>query len=125
MESMSRKEVAISFLKLASSGQVDEAYEKFVSQEFKHHNPHFEGAAAALKAGMKQSTAMFPNRSIQTLRALEDGDLVAVHSLVKLKPEDLGIAVIHLFRFEGDFIVEEWEAALPIPESSPNKNGCL
>lgn len=61
-----KKDIAIQFLKMAASGQVDEAYRKFVSPEFKHHNPHFEGTAAALKAGMKQNAIQFPKKAIQT-----------------------------------------------------------
>ena len=33
------------------------------------------------------------------------------------------IALIHIFRFEGDLIIEEWEAAQEVPKESPNENG--
>ena len=35
------KESAVSFLKMASTGKVREAYSKFVGASFKHHNPYF------------------------------------------------------------------------------------
>jgi hypothetical protein len=35
---MNKKEMAISFLRLASSGNVREAYEKYVHPDFRHHN---------------------------------------------------------------------------------------
>jgi hypothetical protein len=38
---MNKKEIAIAFLHLASSGKVREAYEKYIHPEFQHHNPYF------------------------------------------------------------------------------------
>ena len=36
------------------------------------------------------------------LASPEDGDFVAVHSHVRQRPGDLGAAVVHIFRFDGD-----------------------
>jgi hypothetical protein len=49
MNSNSHKERAIHFLELASSGNVDEAYELFASATGKHHSPYFAAGFAALK----------------------------------------------------------------------------
>ena len=40
----SNKDAAVSFLKLAASGQVREAYAKFIGAGFRHHNAFFEGS---------------------------------------------------------------------------------
>ena len=40
-----RKEAAVSFLKLAASGKVDEAYGSYIGANFRHHNPYFRGDA--------------------------------------------------------------------------------
>jgi len=37
------KDAAVSFLKLGSSGKVNEAYAKYTDIRFVHHNPYFEG----------------------------------------------------------------------------------
>ena len=42
------KEVATDFLRLASSGNVDEAYKSYVAQDFKHHNPYYKGDRESL-----------------------------------------------------------------------------
>jgi predicted SnoaL-like aldol condensation-catalyzing enzyme len=118
-----RKEAAASFLRLASSGKVNEAYQQYVGASFRHHNPYFPGDAEALKAAMQENAAQFPQKTIDIKRVLVDGDLVAVHAHVRLKPGDLGVATIHIFRFEGDRIVELWDVGQAVPESSPNKNG--
>ena len=46
----SRKDIATSFLRLSSSGNVREAYDRFVSPSFRHHNPYFRGDAKTLAA---------------------------------------------------------------------------
>lgn len=118
-----RKAMAISFLHLASSGNVREAYEKYVDPAFIHHNPYFKGNAESLMKGMEENAAQFPEKILEVQRALEDGDLVAVHSHVRLKPDERGIALVHIFRFQDDRIVELWDLGQPVPGNSVNENG--
>jgi predicted SnoaL-like aldol condensation-catalyzing enzyme len=118
-----RKDAAVSFLRHAASGRVREAYNKHVSQGFRHHNPFFAGNAEALMAGMEENARQNPDKRLDVLHALEDGDLVAVHSHVRQNPADRGAALVHLFRFEGDRIVELWDVGQPVPVDSANTNG--
>ena len=120
---MSKKDIAVNFLRLASSGKVREAYDKYIHPDFRHHNPYFPGDREALLVGMEANASQFPNKVFEHIRALEDGDMVAVQGWVRLKPDMPQIALIHLFRFEGDKIIEEWEAAQEVPKEFPNKNG--
>jgi predicted SnoaL-like aldol condensation-catalyzing enzyme len=122
MDSSDKKETAISFLKLASSGKLDDAYSK-VSPTFRHHNPYFAGEAESLKAGMAEAAKKFPHTTLAVQRVLTDGDLVAVHSRVSHGPDQPDIAVVHIFRFAGDQIAELWDVGMPAPPDSPNKNG--
>ena len=117
------KENAVSFLRLASSGRVREAYEKYIHPDFRHHNPYFKGDRESLLKGMEESADQFPQKRFEAIRALADENLVAVHGKVQLKPDMPWIALIHIFRFEGDLIIEEWEAAQEAPINSPNENG--
>ena len=123
MNTSSRKEIAVSFLRLAANGPVREAYEKYVHPDFLHHNPYFKGDRESLLAGMEESAAEFPNKVFQVLRVLEDGDFVAVHGRVLIQSGLPEYALIHIFRFEGDRIIEAWEAGQEIPKGSPNENG--
>src|SRR5262245_35918056 len=123
MMANSNKEAAISFLKLAASGEVDEAYAKYVGVGFRHHNPYFEGSAEALKAGMAENARQNPNKVFDVKRAIAEGDLVAVHSHVKQNPGDLGAAVVHIFRFEQGRIVEIWDAGQPVEAEPVNQYG--
>jgi len=119
---MQKKDIVESFLKLASSGKVREAYEKYVHPDFRHHNAYFPGDQESLLHGMEENAKKFPDKTYETLRVLEDGDLVAIHGKVTLSP-DSRWSVIHVFRFENGKIIEEWEASQEVLEDSPNKNG--
>lgn len=119
----SHKDAAVSFLRLVSAGKVREAYEMYVSPEFRHHNAFFRGDADSLRAAMEENFTANPEKTLETLRALEDGDLVAVHSRMIRKPGTLPVAVVHIFRFQGDRVVELWDVGQPVPETSPNQYG--
>ena len=117
------QDAAISFLKMASSGDVREAYSKFVGSGFRHHNPFFEGSAETLMRAMEQNARDNPGKTLEVKLVIEEGDFVAIHSHVRLKPEDRGGAVVHLFRFEEGRIVELWDVGQGVPEDSPNQFG--
>lgn len=120
---VSHKDAAISFLRLAASGKAREAFQKCVGSNFRHHNPFFRGDADSLRIAMEENAAKNPKKALEVQHALEDGDLVAVHSHVRQNPNDRGAAVVHIFRFEGDRVVELWDMGQPVPENSPNENG--
>jgi predicted SnoaL-like aldol condensation-catalyzing enzyme len=123
MNNNSDRDRAIHFLELASSGKVDEAYERFASPTGKHHNPYFAAGFDALRTGMKENYRQFPDKLITIKHAMGEGDMVAVHSHVVLKTGDLGVATLHLFRFEDGKIVELWDFGQPIQADSPNSDG--
>lgn len=117
------KENAVSFLQLVASGNVREAYQRYAGPNFRHHNPFFRGDAHSLMLAMEENAAKNPHKILEVKRAIEEGDIVAVHSHVKQNQEDLGGAVVHIFRFHNDQIVELWDVGQPIPTDSPNENG--
>jgi len=64
----------------------------------------------------------YPGKTYETLRALEDGDLVTIHGKVSFGPDNEW-SVIHIFRFENNQIIESWEASQESLKDSPNENG--
>ncbi len=119
----SNKDIAVSFLEMASSGEVDKAYSKFIGDNFKHHNAYYEGSADSLRNGMKENAIQNPNKVFEVKRVIAEGDFVVTHSHVKQTPDVLGAAVVHIFRFESGKIVELWDLGQPIPPESPNQYG--
>jgi hypothetical protein len=57
-----KKDAAVSFLRLAASGRVREAYTNQVGAAFRHHNPFFAGDAEALMTGMEEKARGRPDR---------------------------------------------------------------
>lgn len=119
---MNKKQIAIEFLKMASSGKVKEAYDKYVHPDFKHHNAYYKGGRETLLKGMEDNTKQFPDKKDETLRALGEGDLVAVQGKVTLSVDKI-FPVIHIFRFNGEKSIEEWEGGQELLKDSPNENG--
>jgi len=123
MATQSHKDAAIEFLTLVASGKVRQAFQRHVGPEFRHHNPFFRGDAASLMEAMEQNATKNPDKILEVQRALQDSEQVAVFSRVRQNPGDLGGAVAHIFRFDGDRIVEFWDIGQAVPENSVNENG--
>ncbi|HEV8238018.1 MAG TPA: nuclear transport factor 2 family protein [Thermoanaerobaculia bacterium] len=123
--SRTHREVAIAFLRAAAAGRARDAFAKHAATGFRHHNPYYPADADSLAAGIEENAAEFPDKDLTVHHVLEDGDYVAVHSFVQMQPGGAGIAVVHLFRFEGDQIAELWDIAQQLPADSPNENGAF
>jgi predicted SnoaL-like aldol condensation-catalyzing enzyme len=118
------KEAAMSFLRMAGAGKVQEAYDQYVAPSFVHHNQYFKGDRQSLLTAMQQASKVSPNKAIEIKHVYEDGDTVVAHSLVtRQDPDAPAIAVVHIFRFEQDRIVELWDLGQAIAKESPNENG--
>ncbi|HVR03217.1 MAG TPA: nuclear transport factor 2 family protein [Polyangia bacterium] len=125
IEQRSRKETALRFLNLAAAGQAREAFRAYASAGFRHHNPSFRGDADSLAAAMDDASARNPQRVLEVQRVLEDVEagLVAIHARVRLQPRGPAVAVVHIYRFEGDLIAELWDVGQPVPDDAVNENG--
>lgn len=118
-----KKEMAQHFLMLAAAGEAQEAFELYVHNSFIHHNVWYKGDAATLMEAMEENAVNFPGKVFEIQRALEDADLVAVHSRVRQHPGEPGAAVVHIFRFQDAKIIEMWDLGQPVPEDSENEYG--
>jgi predicted SnoaL-like aldol condensation-catalyzing enzyme len=116
------KDLALSFLRAARAGDRAKA-ESLLAPGATHHNAYFPAGMPALLNAMMAAAADATDRTFTPLRVLADGDLVAVHSRVHHHPGDRGVAVVHIFRFEGEKIAELWDVGQLVPESCPNADG--
>lgn len=119
----SQRQATTSFLKLVVAGKIREAYDRYVAADLKHHNAYFQGDRASLLEAMEEEQAKFPHKAMEIKHLIEEGDMVAVHSHLKTRPEHSGLAVVHIFRFEHGKIAELWDVAQAVAKDSPNKNG--
>ncbi|HEV7241030.1 MAG TPA: nuclear transport factor 2 family protein [Thermoanaerobaculia bacterium] len=101
---------AVDFLRLAASVNVREAFQKYAGHSFRPSQPFFKGDPESLLAAMRNNVAKNPDKVLEIQRVIEEDDLVAVHSHVRMNPADRGVAVVHIFRFDGNHrIAELWE----------------
>ncbi|MBI5228128.1 nuclear transport factor 2 family protein [Candidatus Micrarchaeota archaeon] len=117
------KDAAVNFLQLVVSGRIDEAYQKHVDFGGKHHNVYFAAGFAALQKAMKDNNNEVPDKKFMIKNAIGEGELVAVHSHLRLGEKEM--SVVHIFRFQNDKIVEMWDCGQVIPADSPNKDGAF
>lgn len=120
---MTRKEAATTFLTMVAKRQVREAYEKFIAPEFRHHNQYLKGDRQSLLNAMEEAGSRNPTKVLEVKQVFEDGAFVITLSHVKQNSEDPGGAVVHIFKFEGDHVVELWDLGQQILPNSPNENG--
>ncbi len=120
---MTKKEIAQNFLMLSAKGKSREAFDLYVNENFIHHNVYFKGDRNTLMIAMEENAKINPNKIFEIQRALEDADLVAVHSRVQLAKNEAEIAVMHIFKFENDKINELWDFGQASPVDMINENG--
>lgn len=120
---MDLKNAAKDFLRLTSSGKAKEAFQKYASEDFIHHNPWFEGSAESLMNGMIENSKKMPTKIFEIKKAIQEGEFVAVHSKIKLSADIPVISVVHIFSFKENKIAELWDIGQQLPENSPNQYG--
>jgi predicted SnoaL-like aldol condensation-catalyzing enzyme len=120
---MSQKDIATEFLALAASGRAKEAFARYASDGFRHHNGYFPGDADSLMTAMDENAKQFPNKTLDVKIAVEEGDKVATFSKVVHTPGEKGAAVVHIFRFADGKIAELWDVGQAVPDDSPNEYG--
>jgi len=64
----------------------------------------------------------YPNKSIEFVRVIAEGDLVALHTH-QTWPGDEHYVTMDFFRFEDGKIVEHWDSIQEVPKESKNDNG--
>lgn len=114
---------AVAFLERVAAGEVALAFEAFVGEAFRHHNPAVPGDAASLRSAMEADAAANPGKVLVVKQVLAEGDRVMVLSWIRQHSGDRGYAVVHLFRFHGDRIVELWDVVQAVPDHGPNVHG--
>lgn len=114
---------ASTFLSMCASGQVREAFEQYVSLDFVHHNAYFPNDRDSLLSAMEKSAVQDPNKSFTIMQIIENDGRVALLSRLTRRDSEAEYAVVHILRFDGDFIVEMWDIGQAIPPISPNELG--
>ncbi len=116
------KQSAIAFYRTAFLGNPRDAVQRFVGAEYIQHNPLVGDGTGPFIEYFERMAREYPVKSIEFVRAVAEGDLVAVHTH-QTWPGDEQYVTIDFFRFdESGKIVEHWDALQQIPDVSANEN---
>ncbi len=113
---------AIAFYKTAYEGNPKQAVERYLGDEYIQHNPDVKDGTQGFIDYFERMQDEYPDKSIEFVRCIGQGDLVALHTH-QIWPGDDEYVTMDFFRFdENGKICEHWDAIQQIPENSANDN---
>ena len=113
---------AIAFYKMAYEGNPHEAVQRYVGSEYIQHNPDVADGPEGFITYFEQMQREYPEKSIEFVRCIAEGDLVALHSH-QVWPGNEQYITMDFFRFDANGkICEHWDAIQKVPETSQNPN---
>jgi predicted SnoaL-like aldol condensation-catalyzing enzyme len=116
------KQNAIAFYRMAYLGEPSKAIEKYVGAEYIQHNPLVANGKQAFIEYFDEMTKNYPEKNIEFIRTIAEGDLVAVHTH-QTWPENEHYVTMDFFRFDNNGkIVEHWDSIQEIPKETKNGN---
>ena len=96
--------------------------ERYQGPMYIQHNPMAADGAEPFIGFVKYLKSEHPESRYEIKRMIAEGDLVVIHAHVTNSPEDRGVAVVDILRFEDGKAVEHWDVIQPIPETAANDN---
>lgn len=102
--------------------QVKEYADRYIGNQYIQHNPHVPDGKEPFVNYFTQYFKEKPQAKNSIKRVIADGNLVALHVHSVQDNQDLGEAIVDIFRVENGKIVEHWDVIQPITTSSANNN---
>lgn len=116
------KQNAIAFYRTAYLGKPAEAIDDYVGNEYIQHNPDVENGTQGFIDYFERMQREYPEKSIEFVRSIAEGDLVALHTHQTWPGNDQYVTM-DFFRFdENGKICEHWDSIQQIPAESKNPN---
>ncbi|MBV2093537.1 MAG: nuclear transport factor 2 family protein [Candidatus Thiodiazotropha sp.] len=116
------KRNAIAFYRTAYLGDPERAVELYVGVDYIQHNPLVGDGKRAFIDYFSEMAKSYPEKEIEFVRAVAEGDLVALHTH-QTWPGNEEYVTMDFFRFdENGKIIEHWDSIQPIPAESKNGN---
>ncbi len=112
---------AIAFYKMAYLGDPKQAIDKYVGSDYIQHNPDVADGTQGFIDYFTRMKREYPDKSIDFVRTIAEGDLVALHTH-QIWPGNEQYITMDFFRFEEGKIVEHWDSIQQIPKHSANPN---
>ena len=103
-------------------GKVREAYETYVAEDYKQHNPMARDGRDAAIAFLEPIYERNPQHRMTVHRMIVKDPYIVVHLHGQNSPDDPGAAAVDILRVEHCKIAEHWDVTQPVPENAPNPN---
>lgn len=116
------KQNAISFYRTAYEGNPRKAIETYVGNEYIQHNPDVADGLNGFIEYFERMQKEYPDKSIEFVRCIAEGDLVALHTHQTWPGNDQYVTMDFLRFDENGKICEHWDAIQQIPNESANPN---
>ena len=114
------KRAAIDFYRTAYEGDPVTAVARCVGAEYRQHNPLVADGPQAFIDYFTAMAQQYPGKTIRFVRAVAEGDLVALHTH-QVWPGNDQYVTMDFFRFDDNGkIVEHWDAIQQVPNVSRN-----
>ncbi len=112
---------AIAFYRTAYEGNPRKAVEQYVGNNYIQHNPLVGDGKEPFIAYFEKMAIEYSEKSIEFVRSVAEGDLVALHTH-QTWPRGDEYVTMDFFRFdENGKIVEHWDSIQQIPGKSKNR----
>ena len=116
------KKNAIGFYQASYDGNPRKAVEQYVGYKYIQHNPLVGDGKEPFIEYFERMAIEYPEKSIEFVRAIEEGNMVALHTH-QTWPGGVEYVTMDFFRFdETSKIVEHWDSMQEIPEETKNGN---
>lgn len=117
------KQNAIAFYKMAYLGDAAKAVDLYVGDRYIQHNPDVADGKQGFIEYFDRMQAEYPQKDIEFLRSIAQGELVALHTHQTWPGNDRYVTM-DFFRFDAHGkIVEHWDAIQQVPEQMAHENG--
>lgn len=116
------KKNAIAFYRTAYEGDPAKAVSLYVGDDYIQHNPDVADGLHGFIDYFERMQKEYPDKSIEFVRCIAEGDLVALHTH-QTWPGGEEYITMDFFRFDDNGkIVEHWDAIQKIPDHSAHNN---
>ena len=124
MTTTDTKQLVLDFFELAFvQRRPAEAAERYLGRTYTQHNPTAPDGPEVFPTLIEGLFSQVPDASFHLKRAVAEDDLVVLHYHLRMSPDDLGQAVVDIFRVDDGRIVEHWDVMQPVAAESANDNG--
>jgi predicted SnoaL-like aldol condensation-catalyzing enzyme len=94
--------------------------DKYIAPDYIQHSSLAPPGREALKQFLDFIRVESPDAETNIMRSFVDGNHVICHTHVIRQPGDPGLAVVDIFRVEGELIAELWDVLMEVPAKPVN-----